>query len=174
MPFTVAPATLRRLDATRAAWRALPKDLKNTIRKAQRAELNPIWRGAMAESLAAHQVTPLQGVVFKSGTRVQAGLPLSLLAGGGGRALRGGATLDDLDTMVEFGTKRRERYTRYDRKRRGGAAHEVTRRSARQLPPFKATGYIVYPAVSQAIPRIIGSWVHALTDRIEQAIDGEG
>lgn len=171
--FQVAPATQRRLNELRAAWRALPKDLRNEIRKAQRAELNPIWRAAMSESLAAHQSTPLHAVVFRTGTRVQAGLPLSLIAGGGARRVSGGASLDDLDTMVEFGTKRRERYTRYSRRARGrGSGTPVVRRSARQLPPFRATGWVVYPAASQAIPKIIGTWVHAITLRIEQSIDG--
>lgn len=172
--FQVAPATQRRLNELRAAWRALPKDLKNEIRKAQRAELNPIWRAAMSESLAAHQSTPLHAVVFRTGTRVQAGLPLSLIAGGGARRVSGGASLDDLDTMVEFGTKRRERLTRYNRRARGkGSGTPVVRHAARQLPPYKANGWVVYPAAAVAIPRIIGSWIGHITDRIERAIDGE-
>lgn len=159
------------LYAARGAFRALPKDLKNTIRRAQRAELGHIWKQEMTESLAG--ASPTQARIFKTGTRVKAGLPAYLVAGAGTRPLSGGGTPAELGRPYEVGSGRRGAYTRYNRKARGkGTGKPVTRRTSRQLPTANRSGYVVFPAVAQAIPRIIGTWVKGLTDRIYEAVDG--
>lgn len=159
------------LYAARAAFRGLPKDLKNAMRRAQRSEIGPIWKQEMTESLGGASKT--QAAVFKTGTRVKAGLPAYLVAGAGTRALSGGGTPADLGRPFELGSGRREKYTRYSRKARGSAkSTKVTRRSSRQLPAHSKSGYVVFPAVARTIPRLIGTWVQGLTDRIYDAVDG--
>ena len=109
---------------------------------------------------------------FTAGSRVKAGLPLYLVAGASNRALSGGGIISDLARPQEFGSGRRNNLTRYNRRSRTGGTHTVTRHTSRQLPPAKRSGWVVYPAVSQTIPRVIREWVVALTDRIYDAAGG--
>ncbi|NYD87776.1 hypothetical protein [Cellulomonas oligotrophica] len=160
----------------RRAFRALPKDLRNAIRREQRSQVGPIWREEMAASLArtsvpARALRPQQRV-FRTGTRVKAGLPMYLVAGASTRTMRGGGLPVDLDAPYEFGSNRRSNYTRYNRRSKNGTPHTVTRRAGLQLPPRQSNGYVVYPALARALPRVIGTWVHAVNQRIERAIDG--
>jgi hypothetical protein len=159
------------LYAARGAFRGLPKDLKNTIRRAQRSELGAIWKQEMAASVG--RATPMQARVFKTGTKVKAGLPAYLSAGGGTKPLSGGGIPREINRAVEVGSARRGKYTKYKRTARGARkATTVTRRTSRQLPAHDRSGYVAFPAVARAIPRIMGTWSKAITDRIYDAVDG--
>ena len=174
MPIEPNPRSRAQVRAASRAFRALPPDLKNEIRKAQRSEIGPIWKGEMSEAVAGADARQgMQARVFGAGARVKAGLPATLIAGGSSRAMRGGASPSDLARPFEFGTGRREKYTRYTRRSRSGGSHTVTRRTSRQLPLVRRVGYVVYPAASQTIPRLIGTWVRSITDRIYQAVEGK-
>lgn len=171
MPIKFDPAGLAHLNAARQAFRGLPKDLKNIIRRSQRSEVGPIWKQEVATQLGRGTAT--QQAVFKTGTKVKAGLPMYLSAGGGTRPLSGGARPVDLARPVEVGSGRRSSYTKYRRKARGATkATAVTRRAGMQLPSERKSGYVVFPALAHSIPRIIGTWVQGLTDRIYDAVDG--
>jgi hypothetical protein len=172
MELTVDPAGRARLRAAQRAFRGLPKDLRTELRKAQRNELGPIWRDEMATS-TAHARRVEQHRVFEPGVRIKAGLPAYLVAGSSNKALSGGGVISDLARPEEFGTGRRGNLTRYRRRSPRGVEHTVTRHAARQLPTAKRSGWVVYPAVSQTIPRLIGVWVAGLTDRISRAIEGQ-
>ncbi len=153
------------------AFRALPKDLKNELRRTQREQLGPIWQGEMGTSVARARRLE-QHRAFESGSRVKAGLPAYLVAGASNRKLSGGAVISDLARPLEFGSGRRGNLTRYTRRSSRGVQHTVTRHASRQLPTAKRSGWVVYPAVSQTIPRLIGVWVAGLQDRITRALEG--
>ena len=173
MEIAPTPAARAEVRAAQRAFRALPKDLKNELRKAQRSTLAPIWRQEMAAAVPrAAARAGMAREVFSAGTRVKAGLPLYLVAGGSNRRMTGGATPSDLARPYEFGTRRRENLTRYPRTSPQGRRHTATRHTSRQLPLTRRSGYVVYPAASQTIPRLIGKWVLALTDRIRDAAGG--
>lgn len=173
MDLSPSPAGRAQVRAAQRAFRALPKDVKNELRKAQRASLAPIWRSEMARAVPrAAARSGMAREVFSAGSRVKAGLPLYLVAGGSNRRMSGGGTPSDLARPYEFGTRRRENLTRYPRQSPNGGTHTVTRHTSRQLALVRRTGYVVYPAVSQTIPRLIGEWVLALTDRIRDAAGG--
>ncbi len=171
MDVTPNPAGRARLRAAQRAFRALPGDLKNELRKAQRSELGPIWKGEMATS-TAHARRTEQHRVFEPGVRVKAGLPAYLVAGSSNKKLSGGAVISDLARPEEFGSGRRGNLTRYNRRSTKGRTHTVTRHASRQLPTAKRSGWVVYPAVSQTIPRLVGVWVASLTDRVTRAVEG--
>ena len=174
MPIEPNPRSRAHVRAASRAFRALPRDLKNEIRKAQRAEIGPIWKDEMSTAVAgAAARASMQQRVFGAGARVKAGLPAYLVAGGSNRRLRGGGIVSDLARPYEFGTNRRDKATRYLRRSPRGGTHTVTRRTSRQLPLVRRQGYVVYPAVSQAVPRLIGVWVRGLTERIYQAVEGK-
>lgn len=171
MSMSVDPAGRARLDAARRAFRALPKTIKSDVRRAQREQLGPIWRDEMTTSVGRTRRTE-QRRVFETGSRVRAGQPTYLVAGASNRRLRGGAVISDLARPQEFGTNRRNNLTRYNRRSRNGGTHTVTRHAARQLPPAKRSGWVVYPAVAKTVPRLIGIAVADLTDRLAAAWNG--
>lgn len=149
-------------------FRALPRDLKNDIRKVQRASLNPIWR----EEMAASKGTPMHSVIFRSGNRTKAGAPMMLVAGAANRRLSGGATTGELAKAYEFGSTTRNNYTKYRRRSTKGKTHTVTRRTRKQLPSFRRGGWIAYPAAARAIPRLTSLHVQTLMRRIYLAAEG--
>lgn len=155
------------------AFRRLPRELKNDVRKAQRSQIGPIWKAEMDRARGAGGLVHPQRVTFAAGTRVKAGLPATLVAGGSNRKMPGGATPSDLARPMEFGTNRREHYTRYRRRSKNGGSHVVERRASRQIRLVRRNGYVVYPAVSQTIPRLIGVWVvDGVQKSIERALEG--
>lgn len=171
MELTVDPAARARLRSVQRAFRSLPKEVKNELRKAQRSTLGPIWRSEMDTSVGRARRLE-QHRAFEIGSRVKAGLPAYLVAGGSNKRLSGGAVISNLARPLEFGTNRHQNLTKYNRISTRGKQHTVTRHASRQLPPAKRSGWVVYPAVSQTIPRLIGQWVLVLSDRIRQAAGG--
>lgn len=157
------------LKAMQRRFRALPKELKNRIRKQTRAEVNPIWR---EEVNGAKGATRMGATIFKSGTRVKAAETITLVAGAGTKKMSGGGTPVQLARAFEFGGRRQGQYTKYNRTSPKGRTHTVTRRTSKQLPPFKKSGYTVYPASRASSKRLAKlsaqTMVRAIYDSIER------
>lgn len=157
-------ASSRDVDKARLAFRALSRDLKNQIRREQRAELGPTWK-ANVQRYAAGAPSDTQRTIFKYGARVQAGLPVTLVAGAGSK-------LADVPRRAfEMGSPRHGRYTRYRRTRRG-RQEIVVRRTSQQVPVQRAGGYVVFPALARTIPTWIGSWSRFVVEKITDAATG--
>lgn len=156
------------LKAVNKTFRALPKDLKNNLRKYQRSEATPIWKEEMASKSGLNELTQ---AVFKKGNTVKAGAVLTLRAGSSNKRLSGGATPAELARPVEFGTTRRDKYTKYYRTSPNGNRHTVTRRTSRQLPPRRRGGYVVYPAANPAISRLTRLHVQTVIKSIYEATE---
>ena len=152
-----------RLRAAQKAFRKMPADLRNDLRKFQRSEAGPIWKEEVAAKLG---VTPISERVFKTGNTVKAGAVITLRSGGSNKRLSGGASAAELLRPAEFGSSRRDKYTKYNRTSPNGKRHEVTRRASRQLPNRRRGGYTVYPAASRSIKRITSLSVQTVTRRI--------
>lgn len=157
-------ASSREVDKARLAFRSLGKDLKNEIRRDQRGELGPVWK-ANVQRYAAVAPSDTQRTIFKTGARVQAGLPVKLVAGAGTK----------LPTVprraFEMGSPRHGHYTRYNRRRRG-QTETVIRRTSQQVPVARDGGYVVFPALARTIPTWIGSWSRFVVNRITEAANG--
>lgn len=162
-------ADTKRLKAVSRNFRALPKEFKSNLQKYQRSEANPIWREEMNQR---NGYSKLHSSVFKSGTSVKAGAYLTLRAGASKRRLRGGATAEELARPLEFGSNRRNKYTKYSRSSPKGKRHTVTRRAGRQIPPRRRGGYVVYPASKPAVSRIASLHVATITRTIYEALEG--
>ncbi|MEV0890314.1 hypothetical protein [Promicromonospora sp. NPDC050262] len=159
------------LRAVRRAFASLPKDLKADLRRAQREQVGQIWKREMDAARMRGDVVPQQRDLFAVGTRVRAGLPIVLVAGGSRRRMRGGGSPADLARPMEFGTARRQNRTRYFMRTPAGRV-AVTRHAARQLRLTRRSGYVVHPAVSQTIPQVIGLWVTQIAGRLLDATQG--
>lgn len=158
-----------RLNAANKLFRKLPSEVKNDLRKYQRASVSPIWKEEVA---AKTGVTALSARVFKSGNTVKAGSVITLKAAGSSKKLSGGATLSELLRPAEFGTLRHNKYTKFSRVSPNGKHHTVTRRSSRQIPMRRRGGYVVYPAAGRATKRIVSLSVQTVTKRIYDSIGG--
>lgn len=158
-----------RLRAANKRFRQMPKEIKNDLRKYQRAEAGPIWKQEVAAKAGA---TPIAARTFKTGNTVKAGAVITLKAGGSNRKLSGGATPAELVRPAEFGTNRRNAYTKYHRKSPNGKVHTVTRRTSRQLPTRRRGGYVVYPAAGRSTKRIVSLSVQTITKRIYDSVEG--
>lgn len=165
------PGSRARVRAAGRAFRALPKDLRNDLRRQQRGDVGAVWKSEMSTSAAAARRVE-QRQVFQVGNRVSAGLPIKLVAGASNRTLSGGGVISDLARPEEFGSGRRANYTRYNRRSPKGTTHTVTRRASRQLPPAKRSGWVVYRAVAETVPQVIGMWVVEAGERIKEAWEG--
>src|SRR5690606_28120757 len=96
-------------------FRQLPRELKADLRKAQRSQIGAIWKSEVDKARGAGDLVHAQQRTFAAGTRVRAGLPATLVAGASNRKMRGGAAPSDLARPMEFGTNRKNHYTRYRR-----------------------------------------------------------
>ena len=156
------------LKAMRQRFRGLPRELKNDVRKYARQESTPIWR---EEVNGAKTATRMGSTIFKSGTRVKAAETITLVAGAGTKRLSGGGTPKQLARAFEFGSQRQNNYTKYNRVSPKGKRHTVTRRTSKQLPPFRKTGYTVYPASRAATKRLAKLAAQTMVRRIYESIE---
>lgn len=147
----------------------MPNEIRNDLRKYQRSEAGPIWKSEVASGLSA---TPISSRVFKTGNTIKAGAVITLKAGGSNKKLSGGATPAELVRPAEFGSSRRDSYTKFNRRSPNGKVHTVTRRSSRQLPNRRRGGYVVYPAAGRSIKRITSLSVQTVTRRIYDSTKG--
>lgn len=160
------------LRAVRKAFGALPATLKKDLRAAQREQVGRIWKAEMNRARIRGDVVEEQRNLFAVGTRVRAGLPIVLVAGGSRKRMRGGGSPADLARPMEFGTARRQGRTRYFMRTPAGRV-AVTRAASRQLRLTRRRGYVVHPALSQTVPQVIGVWVTQIASRLLAATEGK-
>lgn len=156
------------LNQAERKFRQLPKELKNDLRRVQRAQSLPIWR---EEINARKDVTPIASRVYKSGISVKTGANLVLTAKGstrkiGSRRIPQNALLG----AAEFGSTPAN-YTKYYRKSPDGKRHTVTRRTRRGLPQHRRTGYVAVPAGKAAVSRIQSLTIQTTIRKIHEAAE---
>lgn len=151
------------------------RDLAASLRKVLRQEVEPIWRSAVAEqvSVAQGQVAPRLGAALFARTARAAvsDRNVTLKAAATGRPLRGGLDYRDRSWgAFEFGSYR-NKITTYSATSSKGKRFEVRRRTRRQLPRQRSTGWIVYPAAAEAIPRIAALYAQTALRGLHEAIE---
>ncbi|MFD0760184.1 hypothetical protein [Arthrobacter ulcerisalmonis] len=159
------------LTAAEKRFRALPKEIKNDLRRYQRSEAGPIWKQEVNSRLGANRISQR---TFRTGNTVKAGSTMILRAAGSGRKLSSGAAANSsfLLYSAEYGSKNPNARTKYGRRSPKGKSHTVTRRVSRQSPQYRQGGYVINPAAKASIKRITSLSVQTITKRIHQTIDG--
>jgi hypothetical protein len=145
----------------------MPKEIKNDLRRYQRQEAGPIFKQEVKFGVGSN---PLASTVFKSGNTVKAGAIITLRSASSTRRMSGGATRAELMKEAEFGSLRRDKYTKYQRRSPNGKVHNVTRRAGRQIPMRRRGGYVIYPAAGRSTKRIVSLSVQTITRRIYDSI----
>lgn len=157
------------LRAMLARIRELPTETRKQVRVATKASALPIWR----ESVAVHVTSRADGIAFAKTARVAVSdRGVSLQAARIGKPLSGGLNPRTNWQALEFGgdpAKRRPVETAS----RKGTRYTVTRHTQRQLRPRRKTGYVVFPAVSEAIPRVMSLWLQTIARAGHEALKGK-
>lgn len=157
-----------RIKAAALAVAAANRSLKRDIDAATRSVMGPVWM----REVTVRAVSPAQRAVLAKGAKVKAGNPPVAQAAQSGKRLRGGLVPSADWSGYEFGG-RQDKLTTYSRKgRRGGAAHKVTRHTARQLPSFRRGGRVAYPAFATVAPRAVSLWVSLVVKVYNDAVNG--
>ena len=169
MPARISIIASRELRAVMTAMRGLDRANRAQIRKQTKSVIVPAWREAVAREAS----TDLERRVFVSSARAAVSdRNVTLRAGGGGRRLSGGLTPSQHNRAVEFGGNR-ERTTTYRSTSRRGKPYQITRHTQRQLPPFRRSGYVFYPAVARIAPRVAALWAQTFARGIHEALEGK-
>lgn len=162
----------RELQAVVLAIKAANRGLRGEIAKRTRDELNPMWKGVIADHLMGrdHLTTRLL-----TGIRVKAGNPAQALAAQSRRAVgKSKRLLPSRDYYIgEFGVDRSQRTTYQRRNRKGGGAHKVTRRVNVGKPRRIPEGRVVYPAFAEVGPRMVSLWVQTVVRTYHDAAEGK-
>lgn len=156
------------LEAVVLAFTHLERNVKNAVNRATRSELAPIW----TEEVNANLRTRMDKLVLGAGVRVKAGNPPVVMAAQSTRAI--GKRLVPAEDWAgwEFGADR-DKTTTYTRKTKKGGRANVTRHTARQMPPRRRQGRVAYPALAQAAPRLAALWVQTVVRQVHLAAEGQ-
>lgn len=138
------------IQAVIAGMTRLPTEVRKDIRVQNKRVIPEVWK----ESIGAVNADFLQQAVLVRTATVTIRDTNVILNSGGKGSLRKVVP----PRAVEFGADREIKVT-YQSRSRKGTPYRETRRTQRQLPPFKPTGWVVYPAAADAIPRIASLWV---------------
>lgn len=157
------------LQAAVAGLKGARRDVRNTVNRATRATLSPVWKQEV-ESRVSRRADVR---VFK-GARIVAGNPPYAVAATSKRALSGGLVPATGWQGLEFGAVDPGRVTTYTRRSAGGGTHQVTRHTARQLPRRFPKGRVVYPALGDLGPRLASLWVSVIVRVFNDAAEQGG
>lgn len=159
----------RELQGLIARLKTTDRETRKQIRQATKAAAGPIWTSALSEQLS----TRLEArVLAKTGRVKVSDQNVTLTAASIGRSLPGGLSPKTDYHVVEFGADRDEWVT-YEARSSKGRPFSVKRRTRRQLRPRKRTGYVVYPAAADAIPRLASLWVQTAVRTLHEIVEGK-
>ncbi len=151
-----------------AGMKRLPRENQSQIRTQSRRVIVPEWRAAVTREAASDLE---RQTIAKTARVAVAARGVTLRAASSRRALRGGLIPNQENRAVEFGGGRSKKET-YTATSSRGRKFKVTRRTQRQLPPFRRQGYVFYPAVAKMTPRIAALWAQTWARGIHEALEG--
>lgn len=146
----------RTLTALVQVMATIPRELAKQTRAQTKAVIVPEWRKLLAEKAPAspifHKRLVAPATVYVSDRGAK------LIAGANGKFPR----------ETEFGAYR-EDYATYQTKR-----GSVTRRTQRQFWHYVKTGWVVYPALAEFIPRAWALYAQTAYRTVAESIEGAG
>jgi hypothetical protein len=150
------------LQAAALALSKLDKAVQSNISKYLKSEMQPEWKSAV-QANARTKID--QAVLSDTAQMTVSGVTGSLQSANRGGKLSGGFPITQQRPYgygtVEFGTDR-EKVKTYTMRGRHGRPVQVTRHTARQMPPRVRKGRVVYPAAAGFIPRVASLMVQTV------------
>ena len=146
------------------AMRGIDKELAAQIRKATKTVTVGEWRGF----LAAEASTALERRTLVDSARVAVGNQnVSLRTGQLAKKTSGGGKLYQLTGGVEFGA-----HPGRPVRSKSGKGKAYWRKQGTGFKAPNPGGYVAYPAVAKAIPRIASLWVSTVVRTLHEAFEG--
>lgn len=159
----------KELQAVILALKTLDRDTRKEIRTHTKGMAESAWKQALAENAQTrleHRVLVATGRVRVSDQNV------TLTSATVGRALPGGLQPKRDAAAVEFGAD--PAVVPYQAVSSRGKRYTVRRNTRAQLRPRNRTGYVVYPAAADIIPRIASLWIQTAARTIYDKLEGKG
>lgn len=156
------------LQAMLTRIKELPAETRKQVRVATKGAALPIWQ----ESVGTHVQSRAEALAFGRTARVAVtDKGVLLQAARIGKPLRGGLNPRTQWHALEFGgtpdTLRGVAMTS-----RKGKAYTATRHTQRQLRPRRRAGYVVFPAIGDAVPRLFSLWLQTVARAGHEALEG--
>lgn len=149
----------------------LMKGVDREIAKQIRRVTKPMVQAEWGKAIAERTSTRLEARVLADTARVAVSdQNVTLKSAGIGRKLSGGLLPSQSYAAVEFGADRSTRRG-YDATNKQGTSYTVNRRTRMQLRPRKASGYVVFPAAAEVIPRLASLWVQTVVRTFHEQIE---
>lgn len=148
-----------------AALRSVDKDIKKAVNAQVRSVVTPVWKDEVTDRIRR----PMDQLVLGTGVRVSTVASGFVMHAANNRRVRSGG-LVPVETWKawEFGGLRGKTKT-YPRRSPNGTKHSVTRHTKRQLPEFKPTGRVLFPATAEVLPRVASLWTQTALYHLYQA-----
>jgi hypothetical protein len=156
------------LQALIVAMRGLDSAVAKQVRRVTKGIIEPVWKSEIASRVRG----VFQTRVLSDTARVAvSNQNVTLKSAHIGRSLSGGRKPSELMHAAEFGADRSHTKT-YGAKSRKGTRFTVNDRHTRnQFKSRKKTGYVVYQAVAEVIPRIASLWVQTYVRTTHEEIE---
>lgn len=157
----------KELQAVLLSIRGFDAELRKQIRQQTKGMAQPEWQKAVTERANSN----MEQRVLASTARVTASdQNVTLQSARIGRSLSGGLKPSEGYGGVEFGANRNVRTT-YTATSTKGKSFQVTRRTRSQFRSRNRTGYVVYPAAAEMIPRLAALWAQTVVRTFNEAIE---
>lgn len=151
------------LQGTILALKGMDRELAAQIRKATRTITEAEWRKELAQEATTQAEERVLVATARTSVTNQ---NIALKSGAAAKKLEGGAAIHELTHSVEFGADREHRGTSTS-----ATGKHYERRTRRQFKGRQRTGYVVYPAAADIIPRIAALWVQTTVRTFHEAIE---
>ncbi len=142
--------------------REVPTEVKRQIGKATKQAARPIWFQEVRE----HAHTRIQQRVLVNSADVSATARNVTLMSGAKGTLSSGTPVRTLVRSTEFGMNPGKRIAQKSAK---GTTYE--RRAGNAFGPNRRGGYVVYPAVSDSLPRFASLWVQTTRRTVHESLE---
>lgn len=150
MPLRISIFASKDLQRAIAILRGADKEISKEIRGRIRTFTTPEWQEAVrGRTSNAQEVKSLADTARVSVSNQN----LTLKSASVGRSLSGGAKPSEIVKAVEFGAPQ-DTVKTYTATSKKGKRYSVTRHTTRQFRGPSRSGYAVYPAAAQIIPRV--------------------
>jgi len=149
------------------AFRRADRDMQRAIRTTANRTVGPLLKSSIARRARMGQDRTIA-----ASARVRSGSNPAVVVPGG-RFSGGLSVKQNAARIYEFGGYR-EAVVEYTNRSPRGTAYKVRRHTQRQIPWRTPKGRMIYPALAEVAPEIVGAWVRVVMAIYAEAARGEG
>lgn len=147
------------------------RNLDRDTKKHLRAHLKKMVQAEWQAELASRATTPMESrVLVNTGRAVVSDQNVRLKSATIGRSLSGGLKPSEAYGAVEFGANPKVVQVRSSRR---GTPYKSTRNVHAPLRPSNKRGYVVFPALSNIVPRVLAMYTQTFMRAIHEALEGK-